>query len=108
MFPSIPDDARRFLRGPLRRWHVAAVKFLRSQQDRFDDLVFTEEQLRIFISSPSNRRGWVSAMFVGLRRNIDAALTFTPANCQLRFSCALLLVLETLLPKGIEPSELHR
>jgi hypothetical protein len=111
MFPYIPDDARRFLRHPLRRWHVAAVKYLSSQQDRFDDLVLTDAQLRIFISCPSNRRGWVAAMFGGLRREVDAALVLLAADCPRRYSCALIQALETLFPKsgGIgQPSELLR
>jgi hypothetical protein len=107
MFPSIPDDARRFLRRPLRRWRLAAAKFLRSQQNHFDDLVFSQEQLRIFISSPSNRRGWVFAMFVDLRREIDAALMLFSADCPDRYSCALLQTLEKLFgePTQQPPSQ---
>ena len=101
LFPSIPDDARRFLRRPLRGWHAAAVKFLSSQKDTFNGLIFVNAHYRIFISCPSNRRVWVEAMFVGLRREIDAAIMHSPADCPLRYSCALLDTLEKLFGKSV-------
>jgi hypothetical protein len=44
-------------------------------------LLFAEVQLAIFNSCPSHR-AWVAAMFQGLRREIDAALMLSPANCE--------------------------
>jgi hypothetical protein len=101
MFPGIPDDACRFLRRPLRRWHAAVVKLLSSQQDTLNGLVFVNAHFRIFISCPTNRRGWVEAMFMGLRREIDAALTRLPADCPRQFSCALLDTLKNLFGKSV-------
>jgi hypothetical protein len=101
IFPSIPDDARRSLRTPLRRWHAATVKFLLSEQNHFDDLRFAEKQLAIFNSQPPHRRAWTSAMFLGLFRGIDAGLMRTPAACPRPHSCALLYVLEEFFDNSI-------
>jgi hypothetical protein len=95
MFPKSPVDARRFLRRPLARWHVAATRFLQSRQLRADDTRFVAATFSIAASCPPHQ-SWVLAMFAGLGREIDAALAGIPADCPCRYSRALLFVVEYL------------
>jgi hypothetical protein len=95
LFPKIPVDARRFLRRPLARWHVAATKFLQSPRQRVDDLRFTATLFSI-MASGSHHQSWIAAMFCGLYRKADEALAQNPVDCPHRYSCALLSVVEYL------------
>jgi hypothetical protein len=56
LFPSIPDDARKFLRKPLARLHKVAPKFLTSKQDWGAELRFAATVYEIVASEGRARR----------------------------------------------------
>ena len=100
LFSKIPVDARRFLRRPLARWHVAVTKFLQSPQQRADDLRFTAAIFSIAASCHPRCTSWVLAMFCALHRIVEMALAQTPIDCPHRYSSALLFTVESIFPDG--------
>jgi hypothetical protein len=102
MYPKMNLDVCRFLRRPLARWYVAAIRFLRSPQQRADECRFSAAIFDIAVSCPNHcsNRVFIDAMFQGLNRERSAALPHFPADCPSRYSCALLHVIESLFDKG--------
>jgi hypothetical protein len=96
MFPSIPDDARIFLRKPLQRWRRATHRYLGSARDWRDDIEFGAEILAIRIGYRSCPDAWLGVMCIGLKRELDSAGTGKSPGCPCRHTCALLDVLKKL------------
>jgi hypothetical protein len=96
LFPKIPDDARRTLRDPLKRCQRGAVKFLSSPQTRVDDHLFASVCLGLPGLYAAEKRPDIAALLCGLRGEIDTVLTDPPTDCECRYSCALLHVIDWL------------
>jgi hypothetical protein len=95
LFPEIPDDARRILRGPLKRWHRGAVTFLSSQQTWVDNHTFASVWFGLAGLYAAEKQTHVATLLTGLRREIDYILPLY-GDCCWPHSRALLHVLDWL------------
>jgi hypothetical protein len=70
LVPHAPDETRRFLRAPLKRWHTAAVKFLRSKHDDFALIEFNGALLLLPAGYPADLQRWIGFMVDSLLRKL--------------------------------------
>jgi hypothetical protein len=106
LFPEIPDRARRILRQPLKRWYSGAMKFLKSPQERTDDLLFAAVCISLPALYAAQRRPYIATLFQGIRSYMDAVLARIPPCCHCRYTLALLCVLDLLFgDEDRQPSE---
>jgi hypothetical protein len=92
--PRLPEAERRSLQEPLQQWVRGAVTFLASPQKREDEQGL--DAIQFSIQRANKNKPLITTMFGNLKREVDAAAADFPADCALRWSCALLYVLDKL------------
>jgi hypothetical protein len=102
IFPEISDDARRTLRGPVKRWHRGAVMFLSSPQTLVDENLLASVWLSLQGLYAAKKKTLIGTLITGLRRKIDSVLVYLPVDCKYRDPCALLQVVNWLFFDDIE------